>query len=297
MGDVVADSSPRLQRFRNDFAMRFRSHGLRRTSSPRAWRRPTRAPRRPRPGPPARRGCPASTIWPSSITRMRSAWRAVGSRWATTTVVRPAATACMARCTWASLARSSWEVASSSSRMAGSTRRARARAMSWRWPDDSDRPRSLTGVQVAARQRGHEVVGADRPGRGLDLGVGGVGSSVGDVVAHRAGEEEGLLGHDAELAAERAEVELAQVGAVDQHPSGRRVVEAGDELDDGRLPGAGLADQRDGLARGDGERRPRRAPRRPRCSGSGSARRRSAPRPAPDPDRTGRPPPACRSGW
>ena len=92
----------------------------------------------------------------------------------------------MARCTLASVARSRFEVASSSSRIAGSTSRARARAMSWRWPDDSDRPRSLTGVQVAAGQRGDEVVGADGPGRRLDLGVGGVGPAVGDVVADRA---------------------------------------------------------------------------------------------------------------
>ena len=40
----------------------------------------------------------------------------------------------------------------------------------------------------------------------LDLGVGGVGPSVGDVVADGAGEQERLLRHDAELAAERATV-------------------------------------------------------------------------------------------
>ena len=52
-------------------------------------------------------------------------------------------------------------------------------------------------------------------GGGLDLGVAGVGAAVGDVVADRAGEQERLLGHDAELAPEGAEVEVAQVVAVD----------------------------------------------------------------------------------
>ena len=88
--------------------------------------------------------------------------------------------------------------------MAGSTSRARASAMSWRCPADSDRPRSLTGAQVAVGLGGHEVVRADGAGRRLDLGVGGVGPAVGDVVAEGAGEQERLLGHDAELAAEPA---------------------------------------------------------------------------------------------
>ena len=91
-------------------------------------------------------------------------------------------------------------------------------------------------------------MGADRPGRRLDLGVGRVRSAVGDVVAHRAGEQERLLRHDAELAAVRVEVEVAQVDAVDRHRARRRVVEAGDQLDERRLAGAGLAHERDGLA-------------------------------------------------
>ena len=60
-------------------------------------------------------------------------------------VVRPSLTRPMARTTWASVARSRLAVASSRMRIAGSTSWARARAMSWRWPADSDRPRSTTG--------------------------------------------------------------------------------------------------------------------------------------------------------
>ena len=71
-------------------------------------------------------------------------------------------------------------------------------------------------VVVGAGQRGDEVVGADRARRRLDLGVGRLGPAVGDVVADRAGEEEGLLRHVAELVAVGGEVEVAQVDAVDR---------------------------------------------------------------------------------
>ena len=107
----------------------------------------------------------------------------------------------MAAATRASVARSRFEVASSSSRIAGSTSSARARAISWRWPADSERPRSETSVVVTAGQLGDEVVGPDGPRGGLDLVVAGVGTAVGDVVADRAREQERLLGHVAELAA------------------------------------------------------------------------------------------------
>ena len=79
---------------------------------------------------------------PAASTTMRSARAAVARRWATMTVVRPRESAPMAEATRASLRRSRLDVASSSRRTAGSTRRARARASNCRWPLDSDRPRS-----------------------------------------------------------------------------------------------------------------------------------------------------------
>ena len=42
-----------------------------------------------------------------------------------------------------------------------------------------------------------------------DLVVGGVGTPVGDVVAHRVGEQERVLEHDADLAAKRVEGRVA----------------------------------------------------------------------------------------
>ena len=79
----------------------------------------------------------------------------------------------------------------------------------------------------------------------------GLGPAVGDVVADGPGEQERLLGHVAELAAEGVQVERAQVVAVDAHAALVGVVEAGEQLHHGRLAGAGLADQGDRLAGGD----------------------------------------------
>jgi hypothetical protein len=109
--------------------------------------------------------------------------------------------------------------------------------MSCRCPDD--------------RETGDEVVRAHCTRRTLDLRVGCVWPPVGDVVANRAREQERLLRYDPELPAEGAEIERAQVGAVDLHLAAGRIVEASNELHDRRLAGAGLADQRDTLARRD----------------------------------------------
>ena len=142
-------------------------------------------------------------------------------------------------------------VASSSSRIAGSTRWARARADELALPG-RQRPATLAHVvEVAAREPGDEVVGADRPGRRLDLGVARVGPAEGDVVADRPREQERLLRHVAELVPVLGEVEVGQRHAVDQHPPGGGVVEPGDQLHDGRLAGAGLADEGHDLARAD----------------------------------------------
>ena len=99
------------------------------------------------------------------------------------------------------------------------------------------------GVVVAVVERGDEVVGADGAGGCLDLGIGRLRAAVGDVAADRAGEQERLLRHVAEPAAEVVEAERAQVVTVDGHRARVRVVEAGKQLEHGRLPGAGLADE------------------------------------------------------
>ncbi len=57
---------------------------------------------------------------------------------------------------------------------------------SWRWPAESERPRSVTGWRYPSRQRPATKSWAPTARAALDLGVGGVGPAVGDVVADGA---------------------------------------------------------------------------------------------------------------
>ena len=98
-----------------------------------------------------------------------------------------------------------------------------------------------------------EIADPDGVERGLEFGVVGVRSSEGDVVAHDTGEQEGLLGHDPQLAPQAVDGDLAQVVPVDAHRAQVGVMKAGKETGDGRLAAAGLADERHGLARLDAE--------------------------------------------
>ena len=88
-----------------------------------------------------------------------------------------------------------------------------------------------------------------------------VGTAEGDVLAHRAGEEEALLRDDPELPAQRLLRDVAQVDAVDRDASLARVVEAGEQLRDRRLAGARVADERDRRAGRDVEVDPVQRPR------------------------------------
>src|SRR5690606_15238108 len=91
------------------------------------------------------------------------------------------------------------------------------------------------------------VAAADAARGAHDLVVARLGPGVADVVAHRAGEQEGRLLDDAELPPVGGEVELADVDAVDEDAPALELVEARDELADRRLARAGVADERDGL--------------------------------------------------
>ena len=64
----------------------------------------------------------------------------------------------------------------------------------------------------------------------------------------RCREEERVLRDDADLAAQRLELHLADIDAVDRDPSLGRVVEPGDERRERRLAGPRVTDQRDGSA-------------------------------------------------
>ena len=93
-----------------------------------------------------------------------------------------------------------------------------------------------------------------RGGGGVeDLGLSGVGASEGDVLRDGVGEEESLLGDEADVVTEVGERVFADGAAVDEDGSRRRVVEAGDEADQRGLAGASGADDGEGRSRGDAE--------------------------------------------
>ena len=100
-----------------------------------------------------RRGVPSSTTRPASSTSTRSAISTVESRWAMISAVRPRNTVRSARCTARSVGMSRLEVASSRISTAGSARKARAKAISCRWPADNRPPRLRTSVSKPAGSR------------------------------------------------------------------------------------------------------------------------------------------------
>src|SRR5579872_5994188 len=126
---------------------------------------------------------------------MVSARRMVDRRWAMTKEVRPRISS--ARPSWisASLSLSSDEVASSRIRMRGLARMALALAAG-----ELHSPLADHRV-VALRQPAHEVVAMRDLGGAQDLGRGGVGSGVGDVLEHRPVEQEVVLEDHAEMRA------------------------------------------------------------------------------------------------
>ena len=106
---------------------------------------------------------------------------------------------------------------------------------------------------VAVRQLHDELVRLRGTRRGLDLRRGRVGPAERDVGGDRVGEEERVLEHHADAAAQRLERRVAHVDAVDRDRAGVHVVEARQQEPDGRLARTRAADERDRLARRDGE--------------------------------------------
>ncbi len=103
---------------------------------------------------------------------------------------------------------------------------------------------------VARRQALDHLVGEAAPRRFADALaiVAGLDPADGDVLAGGQVVAHEVLEDDADVAAQRGEVVIAQVAAVEQDPALVRVVEPRQELDQRRLAGAVLADQRQHLA-------------------------------------------------
>ena len=93
----------------------------------------------------------------------------------------------------------------------------------------------------------------DFVGGALHVRIGDGFRTEADVFGDGAGEEERVLQHDAEVLAQRGELVLAHVDAIDEHLAALHIVEAHHERDDGGLAGAGVADDGGGLVGLDGE--------------------------------------------
>ena len=203
--------------------------------------------------PPARTSSswrPCSAMPSGVTTTMRSAFRIVARRWAMTSVVRPCASSASDCWIARSVSVSSAEVASSRIRIGGFFRNMRAMARRCFCPPESLTPRSPMIVSSPSGRSAIIVVQPRAPRRLHDLGLGRVEPAVGDVLADRAGEEEDVLLHDADLAraARPASSSRMSMPSIVIAP-GVDLVEARQQRAERRLAGAGRADEGDRLAR------------------------------------------------
>src|SRR5690606_35240709 len=116
---------------------------------------------------------------------------------------------------------------------------------------------ALAHVGIEARaplgvgQLWNELVGPGPAYRFPDLCLAGVRPAVQQVVADRAVQQRGVLGDHADLRAQAGLVDLGDVLAVDENTPAFHVVQAQQQVDQGRLAGPGGAYQADLLARAD----------------------------------------------
>ena len=104
------------------------------------------------------------------------------------------------------------------------------------------------GGVIALWERQDEIMGGGSLGGAYDFFLGGVGFAKGDILADGAGEQGGLLEHDADLGAQRFDGHVADIVPVDQDAPFAGVVEARQQVDDAGLARACGAQQGDGLA-------------------------------------------------
>ena len=84
-----------------------------------------------------------------------------------------------------------------------------------------------------------EIIAPGSPGYRLDFRIGGVQAAHADVVLHRAVKEVVVLRYIGNLAVELLQRDLPQIHTAQGDRAARHIPEAGDELGDGALAGAG----------------------------------------------------------
>src|SRR3954471_2053333 len=106
---------------------------------------------------------------------------------------------------------------------------------------------------IALRQAHDELVGVGTARGVCDDGVGRIVPAVRDVVAYGAVEEKDVLLHDCEQIAIAAQLEVADVGAVEENAATRGIVEPRDQVSHRRFSGAAAAHERDDRSSGYGD--------------------------------------------
>src|SRR5690606_35882290 len=91
---------------------------------------------------------------------------------------------------------------------------------------------------VAVREADHEIMGVGGPGGGDDLGFGGVGIAIANVVGDRAMKQVRLLQDHSNLPPQPFHVIIPQIPAVEEYLAVGRVVKPADQVDEGALAGA-----------------------------------------------------------
>ena len=134
-----------------------------------------------------------------------------------TMVVRSTIKAFSAARTCSSLRVSRCEVASSSTRIGASFRKARAIAMRWRWPPESWTPRSPDARLQALGQARDELRQRRLLQRALDARSGCIRPREPDIGLQRVVEQIGVLRHQRDALAQSVERELAKVDAGETH--------------------------------------------------------------------------------
>src|SRR5207248_5300365 len=104
---------------------------------------------------------------------------------------------------------------------------------------------------IALFQLDYEVMGERLVGRGLDVLFARLAAAIEDVVVNRIVEQDRLMRDHADLLAQVAYIERAQVVTIDQDGTVVRIVEARDQTDERRLAAAVLAHEGDGLPKAD----------------------------------------------
>ncbi len=165
---------------------------------------------------------------------MRSASITEDRRWETAIVVLASDSRFSAIRTLPSVFWSSALVASSRRTIGAGRRKARAMAMRCFWPPESCAP---FGPTAASPRSADQVGDLGGLGGGPDLLLRGVGADIADVVVDRAVEDDDVLRHDRERAAQRLDADVAHGGSADQDVAAVDLVEPGEKAEDGGLAG------------------------------------------------------------